>query len=38
MEATPMNMEWVACPFCQSKTRIKIREDTELKNLVLVAK
>lgn len=35
MEATPMNMEWVACPFCQSKTRIKIREDTELKNFPL---
>lgn len=26
---------WVICPVCQSKTRIKIREDTEIKNLPL---
>lgn len=24
------NTEWVTCPICDSKTRIKIREDTEL--------
>lgn len=26
-----MNEEWVLCPQCQSKTRLKIRENTELK-------
>lgn len=26
---------WVICPVCQSKTRIKIREDTEIKNFPL---
>ncbi|WP_195199881.1 cysteine-rich KTR domain-containing protein [Faecalispora jeddahensis] len=26
---------WVMCPVCQNKTRIKIREDTEIKNLPL---
>lgn len=27
--------EWVLCPICESKTRLKIREDTVLKNLPL---
>ena len=27
--------EWVVCPKCESKTRIKIREDTELINFPL---
>lgn len=27
--------EWILCPICNSKTRIKIREDTELKNFPL---
>ena len=27
--------EWVICPVCESKTRTKIREDTELKNFPL---
>lgn len=27
--------EWVRCPVCGSKTREKIREDTELKNFPL---
>jgi len=27
--------EWVICPVCQNKTRLKIREDTELKNFPL---
>ena len=28
-------MEWVICPICNNKTRIKIRKDTQLKNLPL---
>ncbi len=24
--------EWVRCPVCGNKTRLQIREDTELKN------
>ncbi len=28
-------IEWVCCPVCGSKTRIKIREDTELINFPL---
>ncbi|MFR0902022.1 MAG: cysteine-rich KTR domain-containing protein [Anaerobutyricum sp.] len=27
--------EWIRCPICSSKTRIKLREDTELKNFPL---
>ncbi|PRT79540.1 cysteine-rich KTR domain-containing protein [Streptococcus anginosus] len=27
--------EWVLCPICKSKTRIKLRKDTELKNFPL---
>ncbi|EGO5979814.1 cysteine-rich KTR domain-containing protein [Enterococcus faecalis] len=27
--------EWVLCPICRNKTRIKIREETELKNFPL---
>jgi ribosomal protein L44E len=27
--------DWVACPECNSKTRIKVREDTELINFPL---
>lgn len=26
---------WILCPVCKSKTRIKIREDTEIINLPL---
>ena len=26
---------WLLCPFCNSKTRLKIRFDTELKNFPL---
>ncbi|MCH5339745.1 MAG: hypothetical protein J1E03_13255 [Acetatifactor sp.] len=33
MDAKIMKSEWVLCPFCQNKTRIKIRYDTELKKL-----
>lgn len=27
--------EWVLCPICERKTRLKIREETELKNFPL---
>lgn len=27
--------EWVRCPVCGNKTRLQIREDTELKNFPL---
>ena len=26
---------WVLCPVCRNKTRLKIRKDTELKNFPL---
>ena len=29
------NIEWLLCPVCGNKTRLKIREDTELKNFPL---
>ncbi|EJL8159990.1 conjugal transfer protein, partial [Salmonella enterica] len=25
-----MNYKWILCPVCGNKTRLKIREDTEL--------
>ena len=30
-----MNEHWILCPICGNKTRLKIREDTELKNFPL---
>lgn len=30
-----MKTEWVRCPVCSGKTRLQIREDTELKNFPL---
>lgn len=27
--------QWILCPICNNKTRIKVREDTELKNFPL---
>ena len=30
-----MNDSWLLCPVCKNKTRIKIRGDTEIKNLPL---
>lgn len=30
-----MVSEWVRCPVCGNKTRLQIREDTELKNFPL---
>lgn len=29
------NIEWVCCPVCSNKTRIKICSDTILKNFLL---
>lgn len=29
------HMEWLLCPICHNKTRIKIHEDTELKKFPL---
>ena len=28
--------QWLLCPICNNKTRIKVREDTELKNFLLL--
>lgn len=28
-------IEWIRCPICGNKTRVQIREDTELKNFPL---
>ena len=28
-------VDWLLCPICHNKTRIKVREDTELKNFLL---
>ena len=30
-----MKLEWILCPFCGSKTRLKIRNDTILDNFPL---
>lgn len=30
-----MKTDWILCPVCGSKTRNRIREDTELKNFPL---
>lgn len=27
--------EWILCPVCGNKTRVRLREDTELKNFPL---
>jgi hypothetical protein len=27
--------KWILCPVCKNKTRLRIREDTELKNFPL---
>lgn len=29
--------EFILCPICKNKTRLKMREDTELKNFPLFA-
>ena len=28
-------VEWICCPVCGNKTRLQMREDTELKNFPL---
>ena len=28
-----MKTEWIYCPICNSKTRVKIKETTEARNL-----
>ena len=28
-------IDWILCPVCKNKTRLKMREDTELKNFPL---
>lgn len=33
--AEDKRFEWLLCPFCNSKTRIKLRLDTELKTFPL---
>lgn len=30
-----MDAQWVICPICKNKTRLKIRKDTVLKNYPL---
>lgn len=30
-----LKTEWIHCPICGNKTRLQIREDTELKNFPL---
>lgn len=30
-----MKAKWILCPVCGNKTRLQIREDTELKNFPL---
>ena len=32
--ATMKQAEWLLCPICHNKTRIRVREDTELKNFL----
>ena len=27
--------EWIICPFCKNKTRVKVRDDTIIQNLPL---
>ncbi len=30
-----MEYKWLLCPICKSKTRTKLRPDTEAKNLIV---
>lgn len=34
-EVREIEVQWVHCPICKNKTRVKIRFDTELKNYPL---
>lgn len=35
VEIAMNNEHWILCPICKSKTRLKLRDDTELKNFPL---
>ena len=35
MDMMPKRTEWLTCPVCRSKTRVKIRDDTVLENFPL---
>ncbi len=35
MDFTVIEVDWILCPFCGSKTRAKIRKDTVLINFPL---
>lgn len=35
MEEKMKQENWLLCPTCTCKTRLKLREDTELKNFLL---
>lgn len=35
LEPQPEHFQWLLCPACNSKTRIKLRPDTVLKNFQL---
>ena len=35
MDVKNTKIEWILCPVCGNKTRVQIREDTELKNFPL---
>lgn len=37
-EEDNMKMEWILCPFCGRKTRLKIRDDTVLENFRPIVK
>lgn len=30
-----VNTEWLLCPICKNRTRVKIRKDTEMRNFPL---
>lgn len=32
---TEMKMEWIFCPVCHNKTRLKLRRDTVISNFML---
>jgi uncharacterized protein YbaR (Trm112 family) len=34
-ETMIIKIEWIICPICNSKTRLKVREDTVLQNFPL---
>ena len=38
MQVNKTDSEWVYCPVCGNKTRTMIREDTELKTFLSIAR